>query len=58
MISLPKDVSSRSDMYAPAYMILDQAMNGLRVAAKAWNMKLAKVIGLKQCPTEPSVFEV
>ena len=60
VISLPKDVSSRSDMYAPAYMILDQAMNGLRVAAKAWNMKLAKVvkqIGLKQCPTEPSVFE-
>ena len=60
VISLRKDVSSRSDMNALAYMILDQAMNGLRVAAKAWNMKLAKVvkqIGLKQCPTEPSVFE-
>ena len=36
------------------------AMNGLRVAAKAWNLKLATVVkkvGLKQCPTEPSVFE-
>ncbi|CAE7836500.1 RE1 [Symbiodinium sp. CCMP2592] len=35
-------------------------MNGLRVAAKAWNLKLANVVkkvGLNQCPTEPSVFE-
>ncbi|CAE7633045.1 RE1 [Symbiodinium sp. CCMP2592] len=52
-----------SDYYAPAYMILDQAMNGLRVAAKAWNLnnlKLANVVkkvGLNHCPTEPSVFE-
>ena len=60
VIMLPRDVSSRSDCYAPAYMILDQAMNGLRIAAKAWNLKLANVVkkvGLKQCPTEPSVFE-
>ena len=57
VISLPKDVSSRSDMYAPAYMILDQAMNGLRVAAKAWNLKLAKVdAGL--CQGLPSFTEV
>ena len=60
VIMLPRDVSSRFDCYAPAYMILDQAMNGLRIAAKAWNLKLAnvvKMVGLKQCPTEPSVFE-
>ncbi|CAE7832618.1 unnamed protein product [Symbiodinium sp. CCMP2592] len=60
VIMLPRDVSSRSDYYAPAYMILDQAMNGLRVAAKAWNLKLANVVkkvGLNQRPTEPSVFE-
>ena len=60
VIMLPRDVSSRSDYYAPVYMILDQAMNGLRVAAKAWNLKLAnmvKKVGLNQCPTEPSVFE-
>ena len=60
VIMLPRDVSSSSDHYAPVYMILDQAMNGLRVAAKAWNLKLANVVkkvGLNQCPTEPSVFE-
>eukprot|EP00439_Symbiodinium_sp_Y106_P006005 s11709_g1.t1 len=59
VIMLPRDVSSSSDHYAPVYMILDQAMNG-RVAAKAWNLKLANVVkkvGLNQCPTEPSVFE-
>ena len=57
---LPRDVSSSSDGYVPVYMILDQALNGLRVAAKAWNLKLAnvvKMVGLKQCPTEPFVFE-
>ncbi|CAE7318825.1 unnamed protein product [Symbiodinium sp. CCMP2592] len=43
VIMLPRDVSSRSDYYAPVYMILDQAMNGLRVAAKAWNLKLANL---------------
>ena len=60
VIMLPRDVSSSSDGYAPVYMILDQAMNGLRVAAKAWNLKLAnvvKMVGLEQCSTEPSVFE-
>ena len=60
VIMLPRDMSSSSDHYAPVYMILDQAMNGLRVAAKAWNLKLANVVkkvGLNQCPTEPSVFE-
>eukprot|EP00439_Symbiodinium_sp_Y106_P004369 s15698_g1.t1 len=60
VIMLPRDVSSSSDHYVPVYMILDQAMNGLRVAAKAWNLKLANVVkkvGLNQCPTKPSVFE-
>ena len=60
VIMLPRDVSSSSEGYVPVYMILDQAMNGLRVAAKAWNLKLANVVkkvGLMQCPTEPSVFE-
>ncbi|CAE7570397.1 unnamed protein product [Symbiodinium necroappetens] len=60
VIMLPRDVSSSSEGYVPVYMILDQAMNGLRVAAKAWNLKLANVVkkvGLTQCPTEPSVFE-
>ena len=60
IIQLPKDVSACKDYYVPVFMILDQAMNGLRVAAKAWNLKLATVVkkvGLKQCPTEPSVFE-
>ena len=42
IIQLPTDVSTAcKDYYVPAYMILDQAMNGLRVAAKAWNLKLA-----------------
>ncbi|OLP75587.1 Retrovirus-related Pol polyprotein from transposon TNT 1-94 [Symbiodinium microadriaticum] len=44
VIMLPRDVSSSSEGYVPVYMILDQAMNGLRVAAKAWNLKLANVV--------------
>ena len=33
IIQLPKDVSACKDYYVPAYMILDQAMNGLMVAS-------------------------
>ena len=33
IIQLPKDVSACKDNYVPVLMILDQAMNGLRVAA-------------------------
>ena len=42
-------------LLCPGLYDLDQAMNGLRVAAKAWNLKLATVVkkvGLKQCPME------
>ena len=33
VVMMPKDVSSSSEECQPAYMILEQAMNGLRSAA-------------------------
>ena len=59
IIRLPSDVSLTKTTYSPAFAILTKAMNGLRIAAKAWNEHLADILlqeQVCQSQTEPCVF--
>ena len=59
IIRLPSDVSLTKSTYSPAFAILTKAMNGLRIAAKAWNEHLADILlqeQVFQSQTEPCVF--
>ena len=59
IIRLPSDVSLTKTTYSPAFAILTKAMNGLRIAAKAWNEHLADILLQEQVfqnQTEPCVF--
>ena len=59
IVRLPANITMSAHVYDAVYMDLFSAMNGLRVASKAW-MQLASAIltglGLKACPSDPCLF--
>ena len=59
VVRLPADVSLTSSHHTPAYAVLQQALNGLRCASRAWLTLAAEVVtshGLTQCNSESCVF--
>ena len=60
IVRMPADVSFKSDGYSPVCVDLYRAMNGLRVASKAWLNTCARILkdnaGLWNCPSEPTIL--
>ena len=59
VIRLPADISGSDQLHQPVYAILSKAMNGLRIASKAWIKlvtRMCTLLNLKASATEPCVF--
>ena len=59
IVKLPADLTLDAHVYQPVYMDLFSAMNGLRVASKAWMLLASAILtglGLKACPSDPCLF--
>ena len=59
VVRMPGDVSWKSTIHEPVYAILNNSLNGLRVASLAW-LELARrtlrTVGLRSSPTETTIF--
>ena len=60
IIRLPADLSFGEDSYQPVFLDLTRAMNGLRVASKAWLGTCSQILrdnaGLVTCPSEQTIL--
>ena len=60
IVRMPADVSFAPDAYEPVFLDLYRAMNGLRVASKAWLNTCSRILrdnaGLLKCPSEQTTL--
>ena len=60
IIRMPADVSFAADSYQPVCLDLYRAMNGLRIASKAWLNTCSRILkdnaGLIKCPSEQTIM--
>ena len=60
IIRMPADVSFAADSYQPVCLDLYRAMNGLRIASKAWLNTCSRILkdnaGLLKCPSEQTIM--
>lgn len=60
IVRMPADVFFAADSYQPFCLDLYRAMNGLRVASKAWLNTCSRIVkdnaGLLKCPSEQAIM--